>query len=137
MAERTTGVPASGRAGPAHQESDIHAGAVVWFGVVLFLVVAIVAVATHFGLSIADRRPAKGASERSPLAEERLPPEPRLQTAPPADMRAFRAHEDAILGSAGWIDEGKGVARIPIEDAKRLILERGLPVRENAPEPKP
>ena len=120
-----------------HQETDIRAGAVVWFGIVLFLVVAIVAVATHFGLSVADRRPAKGSGDVSPLAEERLPPEPRLQIAPPADMRTFRAHQDAVLNSAGWIDEGKGIAHIPIEDAKRLLLERGLPVREGAGGAKP
>ena len=120
-----------------HQETDINPGAVVWFGIVLFLVVAIVAVATHFGLSVADRRPAKGSGEVSPLAEEHLPPEPRLQTTPPADMRTFRAHEDAVLNSPGWIDEGKGVAHIPIEDAKRLLLERGLPVRESAGGAKP
>jgi hypothetical protein len=112
----------------AHQETDINTGAVVWFGVVLFLVVVAVAVATHFGLLLADRRPAPGTADLSPLAEEHLPPEPRLQSAPPADMRAFRAHEDAVLNSAGWVDEAAGVARIPIEDAKRLLLERGLPV---------
>jgi hypothetical protein len=121
----------------AHQESDINAGAVAWFGIGLFLVVAVVAVATHFGLLLADRRPDPGAAERSPLAEERLPPEPRLQTSPSADMRAFRAHEDAILNSAGWVDEASGVARIPIEEAKRLLVERGLPVADAAGRTKP
>jgi len=127
MAETTP----SGGGGPgrhAHQESDINAGAVVWFGIALFLVVAAVAIATHFGLSLADRRPAPGAADRSPLAEERLPPGPRLQTDPPLDMRAWRAHENALLNSAGWVDEASGVARIPIEEAKKLLLERGLPV---------
>ena len=124
--------PVAGAPRHAHQETDIHAGAVVWFGVALALVVALVAVATHVGLSIADRRPAPGAAERSPFAEDRLPPEPRLQAAPPADMAAFRAHEDAILNSAGWIDETNGVARIPIEQAKKLLLENGLPVAPGA-----
>ena len=130
MAERTD------RPGPAtttterraHQETDINAGAVVWFGIVLAAVVAAVAIATHVGLFVADRRPAAGAAERSPLAEDRLPPAPRLQAAPPADMRAFRAHEDAILTSSGWVDQANGVAHIPIEQAKKLLLEQGLPV---------
>jgi hypothetical protein len=130
MAETTPGRP-------AHQETDIDAGAVVWFGIALFLIVAAVAVATHFGLLLADRRPAPGTAELTPLAEQRLPPGPRLQTAPPADMRAFRAHEDALLNSAGWVDEASGVARIPIADAKRLLLERGLPVANPAGETKP
>ena len=142
MDERS--VPTSSRTAPppreglrAHQETDVNAGAVVWFGVGLFLVVVAVAVATHFGLLLADRRPAPGTAERSPLAEERLPPEPRLQAAPPADMRAFHAHEDAILKSAGWVDEASGIAHIPIEDAKKLLLESGLPVAEGAGEAKP
>lgn len=119
----------------AHQETDIDAGAVVGFGAALAGVVIAVAIATHVGLSIADRRPAKGSAERSPLAEDHLPPAPRLQTSPPADMRAFRAHEDALLRSAGWIDEAGGVARIPIEQAKKLLLEQGLPVAAGAGAP--
>jgi hypothetical protein len=136
MAEQTP-APGSRLERRAHQETDINPGAVVWFAIVLFLVVVAVAVATHFGLSIADRRPPAGMAERSPLAEDRLPPEPRLQTTPPADMRAFRAHEDAILKSAGWVDEASGVAHIPIEEAKKRLLDQGLPVAENAGEAKP
>jgi hypothetical protein len=137
MAEFREGPATASTPERVHQETDINSGAVVWFGIVLFIVVAIVAAATHFGLSVADRRPARGTSEVSPLARETLPPEPRLQVTPPADMRAFLAHEEAILGSAGWIDESKGVAHIPIEEAKRLLLERGLPVRPGATEAKP
>jgi hypothetical protein len=132
-----TSPAAESRAGRAHQETDINAGAVVWFGIVLFLVVAAVAIATHFALSLADRRPAAGTADRSPFAEDRLPPQPRLQAAPPADMRAFRAHEDALLRSAGWVDEAAGVAHIPIEQAKKQILESGLPVAPGAEERKP
>ncbi len=113
-----------------HQESDIDVRSVVWFGVVLMLVVAAVAVATHVALFAADRRPADGTADRSPLAREELPPAPRLQATPPADMAAFRAHENATLNSSAWIDENAGVARIPIDVAKKLLLEKGLPVAE-------
>jgi len=121
----------NGRHG-AHQESDVDVGRIVLFGIGLFVLCVAIVLATHVSLFFADRRPARGTADRSPLATDVAPPEPRLQTSPPADMAAFRAHEDAILNSSGWIDERAGVARIPIAAAKRLLLERGLPVETAA-----
>jgi hypothetical protein len=120
-----------------HQESDIDTRGVVWFGVLLILAVAAVAIATHVVLHLADRRPPAGLADRSPLERAVVPPSPRLQTTPPADMAAFRAHEDAVLRSAGWIDEAAGVARIPIDVAKARLLEKGLPVAEPPAPPAP
>ena len=116
-----------------HPESDVDVGRIVWFAVVLTIVTVIIGLATHVSLSIADRSPRGHA--RSPLAQDRPTPGPRLQASPPADMAAFRAHEDAILSSAGWIDEAAGVARIPIEVAKKRLLEKGLPSDAVAPAP--
>ena len=68
-----------------------------------------------------------------PLArsqEDRLPPEPRLQTDPRQDLIELRAKEDEWLASYGWVDRNAGVVRIPIEVAMRLTLERGLPARQ-------
>ena len=42
----------------------------------------------------------------------------------------MRAAENKILHSYGWIDEKKGVVRIPIERAMELTAQRGLPVRK-------
>ena len=119
---------------PAHQESDIDTRNVVLFGVALVIAVALVAIATHFALRVADHRPLAGAADVSPLGRPLVPPGPRLQMAPPADMAAFRAHEDALLHASGWIDENAGIARIPIDVAKARLLEKGLPVAEPAPE---
>ena len=64
-------------------------------------------------------------------------PEPRLQVAPPVDLAALRAREDAELNGYGWVDRGAGVVRIPIGRAMDLVAQRGLPVRgqPNAPQP--
>ena len=59
----------------------------------------------------------------------RLPPEPRLQTNPREDLRDFRAKEDELLGSYGWVDQRGGIVRIPIGDAMKLTVQRGLPAR--------
>jgi hypothetical protein len=60
---------------------------------------------------------------------ERTPPEPRLQTAPREDLRELRASEDELLSTYGWVDRNAGIVRIPINEAMRLTLERGLPTR--------
>lgn len=54
---------------------------------------------------------------------------PRLQLSPPADMKAFRAREDAEMRSYGWVDKTAGVVRIPIDRAMNQLLQKGLPVR--------
>jgi hypothetical protein len=70
------------------------------------------------------------ASRPAPApGEERLPPEPRIQANPGADMQRLRDQEEAILTTYGWVDRPAGVARIPIDVAMRQVLEEGLPVR--------
>ena len=79
----------------------------------------------------AAARPQAGQVEY-PLAvqqENRLPPEPRLQVNPREDLRELRAAEDQILTTYGWVDKNAGTVRIPIEQAMKLTLERGLPAR--------
>ena len=44
-------------------------------------------------------------------------------------LRDVRAAEQQRLHGYGWVDEKAGVARIPIDEAKKLMLERGLAVR--------
>jgi hypothetical protein len=67
--------------------------------------------------------------------EERLPPEPRIQANPAADLRGLREQEDAILSTYGWVDRPAGIARLPIDVAMKQVVAEGLPVRqpESAP----
>jgi hypothetical protein len=67
-----------------------------------------------------------------PLAateQNRVPPEPRLQTSPREDLQNFREQEDTVLKSYGWVDRNAGIVRIPIEEAMKLTVQRGLPTR--------
>jgi hypothetical protein len=48
-------------------------------------------------------------------------------------MFDFRRQEDAVLSGYGWVDKNAGTVRIPIEEAMRLTVERGLPSRADAP----
>jgi hypothetical protein len=54
---------------------------------------------------------------------ERLPPAPRLQEDPLADLAALRAREARQLEGYAWVDRAAGRVRIPIERAMELLAE--------------
>jgi len=56
----------------------------------------------------------------------RQPPTPRLQTAPKTDLERLRMTEERRLNSFGWVDRDKEIARIPIDDAMKLLVHRGM-----------
>lgn len=77
------------------------------------------------------------ASTRPSMAQPQnaqVPPAPRLQIREPLDLAKFRAEEAAILNSYGVVDAEKGIYRIPIAEAMKLTLARGLPMA-GAPAP--
>jgi hypothetical protein len=57
-------------------------------------------------------------------------PQPALMVDEPAVLGAYRAMQDDKLNTYGWVDQAMGTVRLPIERAKDLVLERGLPVRQ-------
>ena len=62
--------------------------------------------------------------------QNRLPPEPRLQSNPQQDLSELRAKQESLLKGYGWVNKEAGIARIPIEEAMRIVVQRGLPARE-------
>jgi hypothetical protein len=61
------------------------------------------------------------------IAEAPEPPAPHLQVSPHADLTQLQASEDAQLNSFGWADRTDLIARMPIEQAMKLLAERGWP----------
>jgi hypothetical protein len=55
---------------------------------------------------------------------------PQLMTNEPVGLANVRGAEQKRLQGYGWVNQGGGVAYIPIEEAKKLLRERGVPVRE-------
>jgi hypothetical protein len=39
----------------------------------------------------------------------------------------LRRSEDKALAEIGWVDRKAGIARIPIDDAMKIVAEQGLP----------
>jgi hypothetical protein len=52
-------------------------------------------------------------------------PEPRLQSAPAAELRDQVAAQRALLENWAWVDPAAGLARVPVERAARMYLEHG------------
>ena len=59
-------------------------------------------------------------------------PEPRLEDDERTELNGFRLHEEQQLNSYGWVDQNAGVVHIPIEQAMKLIAQRGLPTTPQA-----
>jgi hypothetical protein len=131
-----------------HEDSDVNVRALLW-AVVIFIVFAIV---THLVLYLQFHAYAKHfrRDDSQPLtmmtrpSDASVPPTPRLQpfpnklhdgnvpppntNTPLTDMADMRAADDEALNKAGWVDKQKGIVRLPIETAKQLVVQRGLPV---------
>ena len=116
-----------------HEESDVNIRAILAFGGALIVVAAVVHLLIYVLFGYFDSREGVKVPAEYPLAASQghhEPPEPRLQTDPRQDLSDLRAKEDELLTSYGWVDRNAGVVRIPIDEAIKLTLERGLPARE-------
>ena len=147
--ERKTAAPESVQVG--HEVSDVQVGGITWFIVLLTVGVVFVGWLMVAMINSLESREKKAFESRpSPFAADKpkLPPEPRLQLAPsseeqiendnPPDLKTQSPlkemeHQNTIwkdeLSHYSWVDESAGVVRIPIDDAKRLLLQRGIPTR--------
>jgi hypothetical protein len=118
-----------------HEERDINVRAIIWFVVVLAGIVVAVDIAMWGMFRVLAHMEATNDPVVSPLAlpsrgASEPPPGPNaLQTAPWVDLKAFRAGQEAHLHGYAWVDQSSGVARIPIDKAKELLLKKGIPVR--------
>jgi hypothetical protein len=115
-----------------HEASDVDLGGILRFGLGLIVVAAVIHVMVWLLFGYFAAREAQAVPPEYPLAiaqANRLPPEPRLQTNPRQDLSDLHAKEDELLGSYGWVDRNAGVVRIPIDEAMKLMLQRGLPTR--------
>ena len=54
----------------------------------------------------------------------------RRVTAPLAELEEHRAVERLFLETYQWIDSEADIARIPVDRAMEILVERGLPTRE-------
>ena len=115
----------------AHEEADIDIRTVLSFAGGLTVVVLVSAALMRGMFQILETRAAKNDPQVSPLAlpAGQEPPAPRLLEHERETLLKFRMEETKKLEGYGWVDEKAGIARVPIEEAKKLIVQHGLPVR--------
>jgi hypothetical protein len=53
-----------------------------------------------------------------------IPPSPRLQPDPHADLQGLRAQKQALLSGWAWVDSTHEFARIPIDRAMALYAQQ-------------
>jgi hypothetical protein len=124
------------------ESSGIKPKPIIWFLVVLTvstILVFLIVEGMLYGLRMMEE-----ANRPQPVTalpegkERRLPPEPRLQGAPGSDglpsrlplveMKEYRLQINQRAESYGWVNKDSSVARVPLDRAKTLITERGLPM---------
>jgi hypothetical protein len=119
-----------------HETSDVNVSSVLGFGAGL-LVSGLVISLLVWGLFLYfSEQAARRGSTVAGLTKQTLPPPPRLQTNPRGDLLELREAEDRVLTTYGWVDRNAGVVRIPIEQAMKLTVERGLPTRTSKEPPR-
>lgn len=57
-------------------------------------------------------------------------PEPQLETNERTELNKIRFREEDTLSTYDYVDKSAGVVRIPIDRAMDLLVQRGLPVRQ-------
>jgi hypothetical protein len=121
--------------GAGHEHSDASVWIIVKFG--LWLAISAVVISGGMGLLYGlFVKQSEETTAEYPLAvgqEHRLPAGARLQQFPVNEHVEFRRREEDVLQKYGWVDKETGVVRMPIADAMKQAVERGLPAR--APQP--
>ena len=117
--------------GSGHEHTDANVWIIVKFGLWLLIsaVVIHLGMGLMFGLFVQQSEEADHVFPLAVGQGERLPAAPRLQQFPENEITGFRRQEENILQNYGWIDREGGRVQIPIAEAMRLTVERGLPAR--------
>ena len=131
-----------------HEKSDINVRALGW-AVVIFIVFAaathgLIYLQFHFYARHFRSEASQPLTMMARPSDASVPATPRLQPFPTSlnegvvlppnantpvkDMEEMRAADEKALNTPGWVDQEKGIVRLPIDVAKQLVVQRGLPV---------
>jgi len=138
-----------------HEGSDVAIRPILWFGVGLTIATVVIYLLVGWLFDYFEEREKRFQGKQSPLAAERqrIPPEPRLYLSPKQpspsgmvlpnpdimkdhpfqELERLREQEYERLNHYTWVDPNAGVVTIPIDEAKQLVLQRGLVASRPAP----
>jgi hypothetical protein len=129
----------------AFETRDVKARTIYVYLAVLAVAVILSYVVCVFILRATTKMAVESDTPPPPVRQEMgkdyltMPPEPRLQgvpghrTDPQSDLRQKLQEDSKANEQAGWIDQTSGIAQIPVEDAMKIIAEKGLPAASTPP----
>ena len=118
---------------PGHEPTDISLRPILRFlgALIASAVVIQLLLVGQLSWYAADETPAAGKIGPLPPLKRQPTAEPRLQEASTIDLGSCGGGSGRNSSRpAGWIEKARTV-RIPIEEAMRVIAERGLPARKS------
>jgi hypothetical protein len=132
----------------AHEHSDVNIRAILMFAIGLVIVAIVVHIVIAVMFRWLDDQAKQNDPQLSPLSAQ-APNMPttttespffgharggaQLLTNEPMALQKLRETENKTLQGYGWVEGKPGVAYMPIGEAKKLILERGVPARAGEP----
>jgi hypothetical protein len=116
-----------------HETRDVNIRALTIAGLIMFAILVLILISMKWMFFYLAKTLPLGPPTTPYETARTLPPEPRLQAAPAEDLKTYLNAQQQLLNSYGWVDRGNGIVRIPVDRAMDLILQRGLPVRQQAP----
>ena len=119
-----------------HELSDVNTKPIYKFGFWMIVIIVGTALLMWLFYDMLSAREAKNDAPKPvvPNTASKLPPEPRLQLAPGhevhplTEMAEMNVQQRALLDGYGWADKSANTVRIPIAEAKKMLLAQGLPV---------
>jgi hypothetical protein len=112
------------------ETTDIDARAIAITGIVLVLTILCVVGAAYALLSVWH---AKFAGPNAPL--DFSVSGAVLESAPQLDRARFDAEKHRLISEYGWVDRAGGVARIPVDAAMELLVQRDAGNRKPSAQP--
>jgi hypothetical protein len=115
--------------GAGYEHTDANVWQIVKFGIWLVAAAIVVDVGLGGMYKMLIEQARVTGEQRYPLAsttEPRLPSAPRLQQDPRGEYYTHWLNDQQKLHNYGWVNKDAGIVRIPIDDAMRLSIERGM-----------
>lgn len=133
------------------EKSDVNVRALLWTGAISVVIGVISYIAIWYMFRFLEARQRQAVRAEAPLTQMARPADvnvpkdqpllqpfprqepdgavmPPFSDTPVDDLQKMRLTEERALTTYGWVDQQKGIVRIPIEEAKKIALQRGFPV---------
>jgi hypothetical protein len=113
-----------------HETTDVNIWAVGRFGIGL-VVMTLLSIGLLIGVFrfFQEREADRSTRDFNPV---QVFPKPQVLQDEPKNLETFRNEQKQEVNGYGWVDQSKGVVRIPVDQAMDLLLKKGLPVRAQA-----